>query len=168
MSTPSVIDRHNLHASFPTRAFIRTMLVNTVWINASEILRYFLVVRCLMREALPQVTDVVPMNLPVFAIWGVWDTILVACVTGFVWIYLERFGGGVRNAIVAGSLFWIGVFVILWVGILNMNLATAHVLVVALPLAWVEMVVAALIVNWGMRRFAAATGQFQRVSAVAQ
>ena len=51
-------------------------------------------------------------------------------------------------------------FVFLWLGLFNMNLAPWQVLLVALPLAWVEMAVAALIVRWAMLRGArsAATG----------
>ena len=40
------------------------------------------------------------------------------------------------------------VFVILWLGLYNMNIATIDVLAIALPMAWAEMVVAALIVWW--------------------
>ncbi len=50
------------------------------------------------------------------------------------------------------------VFVILWLGLYNMNLAPSNVLAVALPLAWLEMVVAAVLVWWFMARDAAGTG----------
>jgi len=46
------------------------------------------------------------------------------------------------------------IFVILWFGMLNMRMATPGLLAVALPLSWLEMVIAALIARWGMVRFA--------------
>ena len=107
----------------------------------------------MMREAFPQVEGIAPMNLPVFAIWGAWDTILVLAVTGFVFLFFDRFGNGLLQAIIAGSLIWTAIFVILWLGLFNMNIATGAILAIALPLSWLEMVVAALIVNWGMRYF---------------
>ena len=134
------------------RSLVWTVLILAVWINASEVFRYFVFVMPMMREALSDVANVAPMNLPVFLIWGVWDTILLLAVAGFVWLFLERFGEGFVQAVIAGSLIWIAIFGILWLGLYNMNLATPEILAIALPLAWLEMVVAALIVRWGRRR----------------
>lgn len=142
-----------LLGTFPSRVFWLTVLVNAVWINASEVFRYFVFVMPMMREAFPQIEGIAPMNLPVFAIWGAWDAILVLAVTGFVFLFLDRFGNGLLQALVAGSLIWTAIFVILWLGLFNMNIATGAILAIALPLSWLEMVVAALIVNWGMRYF---------------
>ncbi|MGI9411247.1 MAG: hypothetical protein ACR2OV_14305 [Hyphomicrobiaceae bacterium] len=133
-------------------AFALALVANAVWINASEVFRYFAFVMPMMREAFPQVDDVAPMSLTVFAVWGLWDTVLLLAVTGFVWLCLERFGATARNAVLAGTAFWGAVFVVLWLGLFNMNLAPWHVLAVALPLAWIEMAVAALIVRWAVLR----------------
>jgi hypothetical protein len=136
---------------FSTRTFVKALVVNTVWINLSEVFRYFAFVMPMMRSSLSAVHNVAPMDVQVFAIWGVWDTILVFAVTGFVWLFLERFGYGRRNALIAGVLFWIAVFVILWLGLFNMNLATPRILAAALPLALVEIVIAAIFIDWIMR-----------------
>ena len=138
---------------FVSRGVIITLLVNGVWINASEIFRYFLFVMPMMRETFPQISDVAPMTLPVFLIWGIWDTVLLFAVTGFVWLYLERFGASFSNAVLAGTLVWLSIFGIFWLGLYNMNLATLSILSIALPLSWLELAIAALIVNWGMQRF---------------
>lgn len=132
------------------RAFLNAVLLNTIWINLSEVFRYFVFLKGMIRNALPMVPDVAPMNIPVFLIWGFWDTLLVLAATGFAWLVLERFGPTIRVAILAGSAIWATVFVLIWVGIWNMNLATPAILAVALPLAWIEMVVAALIVRRAM------------------
>ncbi|KZL26457.1 hypothetical protein [Pseudovibrio sp. Ad37] len=133
-------------------AFWLALLLNLLWINASEVFRYFAFVMPLMRSSLPQIHDVAPMNLLVFMIWGVWDTVLVLAATGLSWVLLERFGPTIRNALYTGSAIWATIFVILWLGLWNMNLATTQVALTALPLAWVEMIVAALIVRWMMVR----------------
>jgi hypothetical protein len=124
------------------------LIVNFVWINASEVFRYFAFVMHMMREAFPMVTDVAPMNLPVFMIWGVWDTILVLTATIVPWMAMEAFEASVWRAVLYGTGVWMAVFVLLWLGLYNMNMATSNVLAVALPLAWVEMVIAALVVWW--------------------
>ncbi len=134
------------------RRFWLAFGANFLWINASEVFRYFAFVMPMMRAALPELPDAAPMNLPVFLIWGLWDTLLIFIATGAAWIFLERFGPSWRVAIVAGSLIWAAVFVILWVGLFNMNLTSIAVMAVALPLAWLEMIVAAAIVRWAMLR----------------
>ena len=122
------------------------LAANFIWINLSEVFRYFVFVMPMIRESLPQVAGVAPMNLPVFLVWGLWDTILVIAATLIPWLVLERFGPSIRNAVVAGLGVWTTVFVIFWLAQFNMNLATPAILAVALPLALLEMIVAALIV----------------------
>lgn len=140
------------HVSMQSRSFWQALLINALWINLSEVFRYFAFVMPMMREALPALENVAPMSWPVFAIWGLWDTILVFCVTGFVWIYLERFGCGLTNAVLGGSFVWLGIFGILWLGLYNMNLTTLSIVGVALLFSWIELVIAALIVNWALLR----------------
>lgn len=127
---------------------------NAVWINASEVFRYFAFVMPMMREAFPGVDNVAPMNLGVFLVWGLWDTILLAFSTLVAGLWFAAFGYGVRQAVYAGIAIWAGVFGVLWLGLLNMNLASLAIVGIALPLALVEMVVAALITRWALLRFA--------------
>ncbi len=131
---------------------VPVLLANLIWINASEVFRYFAFVMPMMRQALPQVPNVAPMSLPIFLIWGVWDTILLLAVSSLAWLFLTRYDATIRNALISGTALWCTIFVIFWLGTFNMNLATPRILAVALPLAWIEMVVAALIVRWGILR----------------
>lgn len=135
--------------------FVPILLANLVWINASEVFRYFAFVMPMMRQALPQVPDVAPMSVAIFMVWGLWDTILLLAASGAAWLFLDRYGATTRNALIVGTLIWGAIFLIFWLAAFNMNLATPKILAVALPLAWVEMVFAALIVRWGMLRFGA-------------
>lgn len=128
--------------------FVTALLINFLWINSSEVFRYFVFVMPMMRDTFPMLPDVAPMNVPVFLIWGVWDTILVLTATLVPWMAMKVFGASIARAILYGTAVWLAVFVILWLGLYNMNLATSEVLAVALPLAWLEMVVASLVVWW--------------------
>lgn len=139
--------------SIGSKPFVTALLVNMLWINASEVFRYFAFVMPMMRDALPTLDNVAPMSWSIFAIWGLWDTILVFCVTGFVWIYLERFGTTTSNALAAGSFAWLGIFCILWIGLYNMNLTSLPVVGVALALSWIELAIAAMIVKWQLHKF---------------
>jgi hypothetical protein len=134
-----------------SHSLAKALLANLVWINASEVLRYFAVLRGMMQSTFSQIPGIAPMNLPVFLSWGVWDTILLFAITGFTWLYLERFGNSLRNAAIAGTIVWLSIFVTLWLGLFNMNLATTAILAAMLPWALAEMIVAAMIVNWFRR-----------------
>ncbi|WP_172300433.1 hypothetical protein [Pseudoruegeria sp. HB172150] len=146
----------SLQATDPVPAVYRplwlAMALNFVWINVSEVFRYFVFVMPMMREAFPSVPDVAPMSVPVFLVWGLWDALLVAVVTFLIWVVLMRFGTGLRVALAAATVVWAAIFEIFWLAAFNMNMATVQVMAVALPLAWVELAVAALIVRWSLRR----------------
>ena len=136
----------------PPRMFWFALAANMIWMNASEVWRYFTFVMPMMRAEFPQVANVAPMSLEIFARWAVWDTILIVSATGFFWLMLERFGAKVGNALLAATAYWASVFVIFWFGMLNMSLATPEIVLTALPLAWLELAVAALLTNWFLRR----------------
>lgn len=140
--------------SFLTRAFWVTVAITAVWVHVSEVFRYFMFVMPMMREAMSVVPDVAPMNIRVFMLWFIWDTVWVLALCGFIWLWVERFDDSLKSFIAAATLIWLAVFVVLWLGMLNMNLTTYAIAAVALPLAWLEAVVGALIVRWGRRKFA--------------
>lgn len=128
--------------------FFVALIINFLWINASEVFRYFAFVMPMMRDAFQMLPDIAPMNLPVFMIWGVWDTILVLTATLMPWMAMKVFGASAVRAVLYCTGVWMAVFAIHWLGLYNMNLATPGVLAVALPLVWFEMVAAALVVWW--------------------
>ncbi len=132
-------------ARFPGRAFVLTCVIVGIWINASEIFRYFVFVMPMTRKTLAMVPDVAPMNLPVFVVWGLWDTLLVVMSVLLTWLYAQAFGASLRSAAIAGTLSWLFFFVLFWIAMLNMNLAEPATAAIALPLAWIELVIASIL-----------------------
>lgn len=132
-------------ARVPARAFVLACVIVSIWINASEIFRYFVFVMPLTRATLAMVPDVAPMSVPVFLVWGLWDTLLVVMNVLLTWICAQAFGANLRSAVVAGTLAWLSVFVLFWMAMLNMNLAAPATVAIALPLAWAELVVGSLL-----------------------
>jgi hypothetical protein len=132
-------------AGSSARAFALTFMIVSIWINASEIFRYFVFVMPMTRETLAMVPDVAPMNLPVFLVWGLWDTLLVVMSVLFTWLYAQAFGASLRSAVIAGTLSWLFFFMLFWVAMLNMNLAESATVAIALPLAWIELVIASVL-----------------------
>lgn len=135
------------------RSGLRTAFwLSFVWVNVSEVARYFWVVRPMLHEAFPGQTQIAPMNLGIFALWGVWDLILIAAATGFYWLWIERYSDSLRQILLASLCFSGTVFGLIWMGIANMGLAPYSMMAVAIPLAWFEQAIAAGIVVWARRR----------------
>lgn len=146
----------NSHQAPSTRpaisAFWTAVLANAVWINLSEVWRYFYIVKPMLHEMLPGDDSIAPVTPLIFASWMVWDTILLFAATGFYWLYLNYSGHNFRNALLAATVFTVPIFGLIWLGIANMGLLPIDFLWAALPLAWIEQAVAALIVLWAIKR----------------
>ena len=69
------------------RTFFLVLLIAFLWLNASEVFRYFAFVMPMTRDAMSGARDVAPMNLTVFMIWGLWDTLLFAVVCIIAWLF---------------------------------------------------------------------------------
>ncbi|MBX2863646.1 MAG: hypothetical protein KTR27_08825 [Leptolyngbyaceae cyanobacterium MAG.088] len=128
--------------SFNVKQFILITLITSLWINVSEVFRYFVFVMPSLRQSLATLANVAPMNWGVFAIWGGWDTLLTGLVVFMVWLFSQQYGNNLRSALMAGTISWLFFFVLFWVGMVNMGLAEWSLLGIALPLSWVELVIA--------------------------
>ena len=57
------------YAVLRSKEFLTALIVNFIWINLSEVFRYFVFVMPMMRDAFPNVIDVAPMSIQIFFIW---------------------------------------------------------------------------------------------------
>lgn len=138
----------------PLRAVRVALLANFLWINASEIWRYLVVVRPMVQAAYGGRAGIAPFDLATFALWSVWDMMLITAATGFYWLHFRWSGRGLLPCVMAATLFTLTVFGLLWLAMVNMGLAPARIMFAALPLAWVEQVGAAFIMWWVLGRSA--------------
>jgi hypothetical protein len=132
-------------ARFNLKQFILITLIASLWINASEVLRYFAFVMPSLRQSLAAIEGVAPMNWGVFAIWGGWDTLLTVLLVFMVWLFGQQYGYSLWSALIAGTVSWSFFFVLFWVGMVNMGLADCSLAGIALPWSWVELVVPSVI-----------------------
>jgi hypothetical protein len=152
MNTISNTSPDRAETSTSSRQFWIAFAINTIWINASEIWRYLVIVKPMLHDTFPGRTDIAPFTLPVFGLWSIWDTWLVFAATGFFWLYLNWAGNNIRQSLIAATVFTLTVFGLLWFGVANMGVLPMHFFWTAMPLAWVEQAVAALIVMLVMNR----------------
>jgi len=134
------------------KSFWLALGLNFIWINMSEVARYFGLIKPMLHETFPEQSHIAAVTPGIFVSWMVWDTILIAAATGFYWVYLNYFTVTVRNAAISATAFTITVFGLIWLGVVNMGLAPATFIWAALPLAWLEQLIAAYIVYWTVKR----------------
>ena len=132
---------------FEFKQFFVFTLIVSIWVNLSEVFRYFVILMPATRQFLKMVPDVAPMNWAVFSVWGVWDTILTASLVFMYWLMTQTFGNTTRSILLTGTAFWSFLFLLFWIGMCNMGLAEPKLALIALPLAWFEMVVACFITS---------------------
>jgi hypothetical protein len=136
-----------MHSYFNIKKFIINVLLVSIWVNVSEVFRYFVIVMPEARSFLAAIPGALPMNLPVFAVWGVWDTVLTAAIVFMFWLISQVFGNTIRSVFISGTVSWAFFFLLFWVGMCNMGLAQPLLALKALPLAWIEVVVASFLAS---------------------
>jgi len=133
---------------FIIKDFLLNTLLVSVWVNASEVFRYFVIVRPEMHKTLSAIPNVADMNLGIFLIWGAWDTLLTGLFVLLFWLSAQVLGNNTRTIMVSGFVSWCFFFVLFWVGLANMNLSSWGFLLIVLPLALLETMVAAFLTSW--------------------
>ncbi len=135
-----------------SRFLLIAIIANVVWINAATVFRYFLFVRPMLREAQSSLPDVAAMSLPVFLGWGGWILIPVLSVSLLSWFVMRQLGAGLVIALMSGTAVWAMIHASLWTAMHLMQLAPVALVTIVLPLTWIEMAVASLIVRWALAR----------------
>lgn len=136
-----------LNQRFNIKQFVIITLIVSIWINVSEVFRYFVFVMPRVKSFFQNRPGIAEMDLSIFSIWGLWDTLLTAVLVFIFWLYAKSFGNNFTSVLVSALLVWLAVFVIFWVATANMGLSTWNTLFITLSLSFFEMVVGAWIAS---------------------
>lgn len=136
-----------INQNFIFKQFVIITLIVSVWINISEVFRYFVLVMPRVKSYFQNQSGIAEMDLGIFSIWGFWDTLLTAVLVFIFWLYAKSFGNNNKSVFVSGTLVWLSVFVIFWVATANMGLSNWKILIITLPLSLLEMIVGAWIAS---------------------
>ena len=129
-------------SEFNLKSFVIIVLITSIWVNASEVFRYFVLVMPRVKIYWNNLESVADMNWVIFSIWGVWDTILTAMTVFMFWLYAQRFGNNNKSVITSAILAWVFFFVLYWVGAANMGYSDWSILCITLPLSLLELIIA--------------------------
>lgn len=134
------------------KPFLKALLLNSLWVNISGLPRYFLLIKPMLHETLPNDPTIAPVSLAILASWGLWTVVFMLVTTGFYWMYFDRNGNTTRNVIVSAIWVTLATIGLTWLGIVNMGLLPITFLVAAMAWATIEQLVSAFIVSSTMKR----------------
>ena len=122
--------------------FVAVSLIVSVWVHLAEASRFFLIVTPIMEKEIPQLPLVTEVSLGTWISWAIWDTLLSSMYVWMTWLTIQVYGKSLKYGIFAGVISWVFFFLLFWIAMLNMNLASLKVVLIALPLALVETIIA--------------------------
>lgn len=142
-----------MKSSHSWRSYLWIVLLTSLWINLSEVLRYFLWVRPNTQAYFAGQTGIAEINTLIFSIWGIWDMLLTASLVFTLWLCVRQFGNNRKAIWIAATHTWLTLFVLFWVATANMGLAPWSSIWITLAWAWLEMVVGAWITSRLFRHY---------------
>ncbi|OUS24272.1 hypothetical protein A9Q99_25415 [Gammaproteobacteria bacterium 45_16_T64] len=134
-------------STFSIGQFVIITLITSVWVQASEVFRYLVIVRPEMQSYLSAVPEVASFTLPIFLIWGVWGTLLTGLMVFVFWLCAQSFGNNRQAVVISALVSWCFFFLLFWIGMANMQLSSWEFIVWVLPFALMETTVATFIAS---------------------
>jgi len=132
-----------MHKSeFNIKTYAKVVLITSIWVNISEVFRYFVFVMPRAKSFWNDLESVADMNFLIFGIWGFWDTILTAMTVFLYWLYTQRFGNNISSVLASAVLAWVFFFVLFWIGTANMGYSDWSIMWITLPLSLIELIIA--------------------------
>lgn len=137
-----------MNKKFVVKDFIVITLITSLWVNVSELVRYFGYVRPQMQEYFPFIPEMGKIwDVQILAVWTFWDVLITVLYVFLFWLCAQVYGNNRKAIIISGVMSWAFVFVLYWLATANMFLAEWSTLLVVLPLALVETIVASYIAS---------------------
>lgn len=133
--------------NFNLKQFVIITLITSIWINIGEILRAVLVAFPKMMAFFGDKIVIGQMELSNMLIWGLWDTILTLILVFITWLVINTFGNKIKSAIISGTVTSLATIGIFWIANVNTGLGDWSTAAVIFPLAWLEMIIGALIAS---------------------
>ncbi|WP_394747059.1 hypothetical protein [Spongiimicrobium salis] len=127
---------------FSLKRFVIVTLVTSIWINVSEVVRYFVFVAPRTKAFFKGRPNIAQIDPFILGVWTFWDMLLSVLVVGSFWLFINVYGNTKRSILYSASFIWALLFVLFWIATINMGLASWDMLWIVLPLSWVEMLVA--------------------------
>ena len=102
-----------MNKRFILKDFIIITLITSIWVNISELIRYFAYVRPEMIEYFPSIQNMGEIwNFQILLVWGFFDTLLVVLYVFLFWLSAQVFGNNRKSILISGFMSWSFFFVL--------------------------------------------------------
>jgi len=137
-----------MNKKFVLKDFIVISLITSIWVNISELIRYFGYERPQMQDYFPSIPNMGRIwDMQIIFVWGFWDTLITFLYVFLFWLCAQVFGNNRKSVLISGFMSWAFGFVLYWVASANMYLASWSSLPVVLSMAFFETLVASYIAS---------------------
>ena len=89
---------------FRIKAIVRVILWTSIWINISEVFRYFSIVRPNIQRFFNHQEGIAAMDWIIFSIWGAWDMLLTTMVVLTCWLFINILGNNRKSIVLAQAI----------------------------------------------------------------
>jgi len=135
---------------FEIKQFVIATLITSIWVHIGEVTRALFVAFPRMEAFFDGRITLIGLDqfsLGVALVWGVWDTLLTAVLVFIFWLCAQAFGNNLKSIVISGTTTSFATIGIFWIATVNTGLGDWATAFILFPLAWVELVVGALIAS---------------------
>ena len=122
-------------------------LIGLVWVQISEIWRYFAIVKPETVRYFSAISIDEMSHVDNVIVWGLWGTLLTFSSLVIYRLVRQRIGKGIKTVFMSTVLSWGHFFVLFWIGSANMGLAEWSFVAIPLSLSFIELLVLNLLVD---------------------
>lgn len=127
--------------------FLIITLLTSIWVNISEVARYFIYVKGKMDSFLHMVPNIgLIWDVEVLIIYAVWDTLITAYFVFIFCLCMKVFGNNMKAIFVSALTSWM-FFVLFWLILIGMQLGEWSTMITILPFTLLETIVASYIAS---------------------
>lgn len=139
-----------MNKQFQLKQFVIITLITSIWIHISETVRALLVAFPRMTAFFGDRIEIIgPENFTLShaLIWGCWDMLLTATLVFILWLCAQVFGNSLKSIVISGTVTCFATIGVFWIATVNTGLGDWSTAFLLLPLAWIELLIGALIAS---------------------
>lgn len=127
--------------------FLVIGLAMVVWLNASGLPRFFLLVIPESQSFLPGISNIAAVNANTLSVWAAWGAVQAGLYVFVFWLCANAFGNNSLTIVVSALTTWGFCFLLSWVAMSNMGFVSWGMAGIAIALTLIEALVASFIMS---------------------
>jgi len=136
-----------MEKDFKIKQFVIITLITSIWIHIGEFSRALCVAFPRMKAFFKDKMVLEEMQLSNLLIWLGWDMLLTIILVFIFWLCAQVFGNNQKAIIISSTTTCLSTLGIYWIATVNSGLGDWTTAAILILIAWVELVIGALIAS---------------------